>query len=134
MEGSPLSEKVNMQATKNALTLSGQLTFAEHRELLSLLHSVPAGVRIIDDVEFNEESKAPGVPATVGWVWIRSQPRGARIVIDDAETGLRTPARVEIQQGEHDLQLKLRGASSPLKKVQIQAGQTMEITETLEPK
>jgi hypothetical protein len=133
LEGSPLAEKVDMQATKNALTLSGELTFAEHRELLGLLHSVPAGVRIIDDVEFKEDSKVPPVPATVGWVWIRSQPRGARIVIDNAETGLRTPARVEIQQGEHEVQLKLRGASSPPRKIQVQPSQTMQLTETLEP-
>jgi serine/threonine protein kinase len=130
--GSPLAEKVNMQATTNALTLSGQLTFAEHRELLNLLHSVPSGVRIIDDVEFKEDSKIPPVPASIGWVWVRSQPRGARILIDNAETGLRTPARVEIQQGEHQVQLKLRGASSPLRTVLVQAGQTMQITETLD--
>jgi len=121
-----------MQATANALTVSGQLTFAEHRTLLSLLHSVPAGVRIIDDVEYKDDSNAAPVPATVGWVWIRSQPRGARIIVDNAETGLRTPARVEIQQGEHQLQLKLRGASSPQRTVQIEAGQTMQVTETLD--
>jgi serine/threonine-protein kinase len=132
LEGSALADKVTMHATTNALTLSGQLTFAEHRDLLSLLHSVPAGVRIIDDVEYKEDSKIPPVPASIGWVWIRSQPRGARIVIDNAETGLRTPARVEIQQGEHKVQLKLRGASSPLRTVQVQAGQTMQITETLD--
>jgi len=132
LEGSPLAEKVNMQATANALTLSGQLTSAEHRELLSHLHSVPASVRIIDDVEFKEDSNVPPVPASIGWVWIRSQPRGARIVIDNAETGLRTPARVEIQHGEHQVQLKLRGASSPQRTVQVQPGQTMQITETLD--
>jgi hypothetical protein len=132
LEGSPLAEKVNMQATTNALTLSGQLTFAEHRELLNLLHSVPSGVRIIDDVEFKEDSKIPPVPASIGWVWVRSQPRGARILIDNAETGLRTPARVEIQQGEHQVQLKLRGASSPQRTVQVQPGQTMQLTETLD--
>lgn len=132
MEGSPLADKLKMQATTKALTLSGQLTLAEHRELLNLLHSVPAGVRIIDDVEFQEDSKAPSVPASIGWVWIRSQPRGARIIVDDAETGLRTPARLEIQPGEHAVQLKLRGASSPRRTVQVQPGQTMQITETLE--
>jgi serine/threonine-protein kinase len=58
LAGQPLADKVKMQATANALTLSGSLTLAEHRQLLDHLRAVPAGVRVIDDTEFSEDSKA----------------------------------------------------------------------------
>ncbi len=47
-----LSDKVKVQATANALTLSGRVTPEEHLLLLNRLHWVPARVRIIDDLEY----------------------------------------------------------------------------------
>jgi serine/threonine-protein kinase len=129
----PLASKLKTQVTSNSLTLSGQLTFAEHQELLNHLHNVPSGVRVIDDVETDASANNAAASTSAGWVWVRSQPRGARIVIDNAETGLRTPARVEIPQGEHTLQVKMRGFSSPERTIQLEGGQTMQFTETLTP-
>ena len=53
-----LRNKVNIRATANAVTLSGSLSIAEHRELMAHLHNVPAGVRIIDDVDLTGDANA----------------------------------------------------------------------------
>ncbi len=60
---SPIADKLDIQTTANALTLSGTLTLAEHRELLGLLHAVPAGVRVIDDTDFSEGQTPTAAPA-----------------------------------------------------------------------
>jgi eukaryotic-like serine/threonine-protein kinase len=59
LAGSPLAGKVQFQAAGNALMLSGTLSTAEHRQLLDHLHTLPMGVRIVDDIEYGDESKAP---------------------------------------------------------------------------
>jgi len=131
LDGQPLADKVTIQATANALTLSGSLTLAEHRELLNHLRTVPAGVRVIDDIEFTEEAKASPAPAVAGWIWARSFPPGARILVDGAETGLRTPARLELQVGEHEVRFVRRGFVTVHRTVLVNAGQTIQFTETL---
>jgi len=131
LDGQPLADKVKIQATANALTLSGSLTLAEHRELLNHLRTVPAGVRVIDDIEFTEDAKASPAPAVAGWIWARSFPPGARILVDGAETGLRTPARLELQVGEHEVRLVRRGFVTVHRTVLVNAGQTIQFTETL---
>jgi hypothetical protein len=59
LAGQPVLDKVTIQATANALTLSGSLSLAEHRDLLDHLRAVPPGVRVIDDIELTENLKAP---------------------------------------------------------------------------
>ena len=131
LAGQPLADKVKIQATANAITLSGSLTLAEHRELLMHLHTVPVGVRVIDDVEYAEDLKGTAAPAGAGWIWVRSSPPGARILVDGAETGLRTPARLELQVGEHDVRLVRQGFGTAQRNVSVNQGQTMQFTETL---
>jgi serine/threonine-protein kinase len=126
-----LTSKVKMQVTGNTLTLSGQLTPREHSKVLTFLHDVPRGVRVIDDIGFADELKEVPAAAETGWVWIRSMPRGAKIFVDGSDTGLRTPARVEMRQGEHDVLLSLAGFVSPHRSILIKPGQNMQFTELL---
>ena len=63
LAGQPVLDKVTIQATANALTLSGSLSLAEHRDLLDHLRAVPTGVRVIDDIELTENPKASPAPA-----------------------------------------------------------------------
>jgi hypothetical protein len=56
---------------------------------------------------------------------------GARILVDGAETGLRTPARLELQSGDHEVQLVRRGFVTAHRNVKVESGQTMQFTETL---
>jgi serine/threonine protein kinase len=52
-----LANKVKLQVTGNTLTLSGRLSPGEHSKVLTLLHNVPGGVRVIDDIGFADEPK-----------------------------------------------------------------------------
>jgi len=131
LAGQPLADKVKIQATANALTLTGTLTLAEHRDLLQHLRTVPAGVRVIDDTEFAEEPNATPAAASVGWIWVRSAPPGARILVDGAETGQRTPARLELQAGEHEISFEQQGFVTTHRTVSVDQGETMQFTETL---
>jgi hypothetical protein len=131
LNGQPLADKVTIQSTANALTLSGSLTLAEHRDLLDHLRTVPAGVRVIDDIDLTENTKANPAPASAGWIWVRSSPPGARILVDGAETGLRTPARLELQAGDHEVRLVRRGFGTAHRSVTVNQGQTIQFTETL---
>jgi serine/threonine-protein kinase len=135
LAGQPLAEKVKIQTTSNALTLSGSLTLAEHRELFGHLRTVPAGVRVIDDTEYSEDPKTENAPtapaATVGWIWVRSTPPDARILVDGSETGMRTPARLELQPGEHDISLVHQGFGTTHRTVSLERGETMQFTEAL---
>jgi len=135
----PLAKKVTMQTAGRNLTLTGSLTLAEHRELLSHLRSVPSGVHVIDDLEYAEDANPPAAPAggatgsstSVGWIWVRSDPLGARILVDGAETGLRTPARLELQPGQHEIQLARRGFTTVHRSITVDGGHTIQFMESL---
>lgn len=135
LAGQSFNDKLKIQATGNSLTLSGSLTLAEHRELLQHLRAVPAGVRVIDDTEFTEGSNGASAPApapvSIGWIWVRSSPPGAKILVDGAETGQKTPARLELQTGGHEVRLVRQGNETVQRNVVVSQGQTMQFTETL---
>jgi serine/threonine protein kinase len=126
-----LSDKVKMQVTGNTLTISGQLTPREHSELLSHLRKVPARVHIIDNIGYSDERNEIPKVAEAGWVWVHSAPQGAEILVDGSDTGLRTPARVEMPQGEHEVLLTLQGFANARRMLLIRPGETMQFTELL---
>jgi serine/threonine protein kinase len=127
-----LNDKVKIQVTGNSLTLSGRLNPREHTKVLSLLHNVPGGVRVIDDIGFADEQNETPRAAELGWVWIRSTPPGAKIFVDGRERGLRTPARVAMSPGEHNIVLSIPGFISAQRSVQIQPGRNLQFTEPLD--
>jgi serine/threonine-protein kinase len=130
---SPLLNKVTIRPTANALTLSGSMNIAEHRELMTHLHNVPPSVRIIDDIDLTGDSKAASSApvASAGWIMVRSFPPAARILVDGRDTGLRTPSKLELQSGEHEVQLLRPGFETAHRKIAIETSQTVQFTETL---
>jgi hypothetical protein len=127
---SPLNNKVTTRATANALTLSGSMNIAEHRELMTHMHNVPAGVRIIDDIDLTSATPSASV-ASAGWMIVGSSPPAAKILVDGADTGLRTPSKLELKPGEHEVQLVRQGFGTAHRKIAIESGQTLQFTETL---
>ena len=125
------TDKVKTRVVANTLTLSGRLTPIEHRRLLNELHAVPPGIRIVDDIEYVSDLSGTQAAST-GWVWVRSEPRGAEILLDDADTGLRTPARIEMPQGQHNIRLSLGGFAGSQRTIAVQPGQTIQFTQPLE--
>jgi hypothetical protein len=131
LAGISLAGKVKMQVTGNTLTLSGLLTPRDHSKVLTLLHNVPGGVRVIDNIGFADDLKQTPPAAEPGWAWIRSTPPGAKIFVDGSDRGLRTPARIEMRQGEHEVVLSLPGFVSSHRSVLIQPGQNVQLSESL---
>jgi len=142
LAGQPLAGKVIMRAMGPNLTLLGTLTAAEHRELLAHLRSVPNGVHVVDDIGYAEGANASSpagasatapasAPASIGWIWVRSNPAAARILVDGAETGLRTPSRLELQAGDHQIEVVRRGFANVRRSMTLAPGQTMQFNETL---
>jgi len=127
-----LADRVKMQVTGNTLTLSGKLSPMEHGELLTHLRNVPAGVHVVDDIQYTEAANAVTAPKDVGWAWVRSTPPGAQISVDGKETGLRTPARVTVPPGDHDVLLTLPGFADAHRTVLVRTGENIEFTETLD--
>jgi serine/threonine protein kinase len=148
LAGQPLANKVTIQAAGRNITLSGSLTLAEHRELLGHLRSVPNGLHVIDDIADQTNSNSATAPAaaapvapasssatsatgTAGWIWVRSNPAGARILVDGAETGLRTPSRLELEPGDHDVQIVHKGFQNTHRSLTVEPGRTLQFTETM---
>jgi serine/threonine protein kinase len=128
-----LANKVKLHVTGNTLTLTGRLAPQEHSKVLTLLHNVPSGVRVIDDIGFADEQNEVPRPGPFGWVWIRSLPAGAEIFVDGNDRGLQTPSRVAMSQGEHDVVLALAGYAKSHRAVLIQPGRNMQFSEQLDP-
>jgi serine/threonine-protein kinase len=133
LAGLLLADKVKMQVTGSTLRLSGRLSPKEHGELLARLRNVPAGVYVVDDIQYTEVANAATPePKDAGWAWVRSTPPGAQISVDGRETGLRTPARVAMPHGDHDILLTLPGFANAHRTVLMRTGENLEFTEVLD--
>jgi serine/threonine protein kinase len=68
----------------------------------------------------------------VAWAQVESTPAGAEIWVDGVSTGQRTPARVEISSGIHNIGLKLDGYKSSRNAVQASDGGTVSVSPSLQ--
>jgi len=68
----------------------------------------------------------------VAWAQVESTPAGAEIWVDGVSTGQRTPARVEINSGIHNIALKLEGYRASRNAVQASEGGTVNISPSLQ--
>ena len=68
----------------------------------------------------------------VAWAQVESTPAGAEIWVDGVSTGQRTPARVEISSGIHNIGLKLDGYKPSRNAVQASEGGTVSVSPSLQ--
>ena len=73
------------------------------------------------------------LPPGVGWVGVMSTPVGAEIFVDGTDTGKKTPSRIELPQGEHQIVLTLAGYADIHKTVQVRGRQGAQVKEALTP-
>jgi eukaryotic-like serine/threonine-protein kinase len=57
-----LTGKASVQGVGNTLTITGKLRPGQHAALLNLLHDVPAGVKIVDNI--GDDTSAPAAPSS----------------------------------------------------------------------
>ena len=134
LAGLSMADRVKLKISGNTVTLSGKLSPKDYAELLTHLRNVPAGVHVVDEIEYTEVASAAPAPAAKdnGWAWIRSTPVGAQISVDGKGTGLRTPARVELPPGEHEVLLTLSGFNDVRRTILIHSSENLAFTEILE--
>lgn len=73
------------------------------------------------------------LPPGVGWVGVMSTPMGAEIFVDGKDTGKKTPSRIEVPQGEHQIVLTLAGYADVHKTVQVRGRMGAQVKEALTP-
>jgi serine/threonine protein kinase len=143
-----LTGKASVQGVGNTLTITGKLQPRQHAALLNLLHDVPAGVKIVDNIGDDSSvpataSATPAAPnaspaaptgaaeaptgSRVAWADVKSLPMGAEIYIDDFPTGHTTPARVQVPSGVHVFTLHLEGFRDLRRGVDVSDGGTVEV-------
>jgi Protein kinase domain/PEGA domain len=98
-----LSGRVKMDGIGNTLTLTGKLRPPEHRELLKVLRSAPAGVRVVDDIEYEDTPENAAGNGEAGEHPVPEGGRGGIHIVTDvigATAVLRGPAGREIRRCE----------------------------------
>jgi hypothetical protein len=89
-------------------------------------------VQVRDDGQARVETTLHPKNGRVAWAQVESTPAGAEIWVDGVSTGQRTPARVEISSGIHNITLKLDGYRASRSAVQASEGGTVSIAPSLQ--
>jgi serine/threonine-protein kinase len=80
-------------------------------------------------------AQLPARPAArgPGWIEVRTVPRGADILIDNTNTGRKTPDKLELPAGEYTLTLYLKGYVAVREKIVVTPNQTLQLNKALTP-
>jgi hypothetical protein len=89
-------------------------------------------VQVRDDSQAKVEAELHQKNGHVAWAQVESTPAGAEIWVDGVSTGQRTPARVEISSGIHNIALKLEGYKASRSAIQASEGGTVNIYPSLQ--
>ena len=88
-------------------------------------------VQVRDDGQAKVEAALHQKNGHVAWAQVESTPAGAEIWVDGIATGQRTPARVEISPGIHNIGLKLDGYKPSRSAIQASEGGTVSVFPSL---
>ena len=88
-------------------------------------------VQVREDGQSRVEAELHRKDGHVAWAQVESNPSGAEIWVDGAATGQRTPARVEIPSGIHNIALTLPGYRASRNTVQASEGGTVNVASDL---
>jgi len=133
-----IANKLKIHGTGNTLTLSGKLRPVEHGELLKLLKAAPAGVQVVDDIQYDDT--AVGGSAETNAHPVPASGRGAIHVITNVIGGTATASGAygysehcetpcsfsNLMPGDYNLEVKKNGFQPTQTAVQIRAGQTLD--------
>ncbi len=99
----------NKQPGQTPLTLS--LAPGNYNLVLALkgYELFSSAIQVRDDGQSKLNAELHPRNGNVAWAQVDSVPRGAEILVDGVSTGQKTPARVQIHSGMHNIALKLDG-------------------------
>jgi eukaryotic-like serine/threonine-protein kinase len=150
-----LTDAVQIHAAGDTLTLSGKLTSQEYRGLMGDLRDLPAGVRVIDHIEFASDSPensaatpprtsaappvaaqvaaTPAAAATIPALTVTSQPAGANVFVNGQRQPTQTPAKINLPAGTYRIAITKPGFLPYTAPVEIRAGQPAHLDAELSP-
>jgi eukaryotic-like serine/threonine-protein kinase len=88
-------------------------------------------VQVREDGQSKVQAELHRKDGHIAWAQVESNPSGAEIWVDGVATGQRTPARVEIPSGIHNIALKLAGYRVARNAVQASEGGTVIVSPDL---
>jgi serine/threonine-protein kinase len=142
-----LRSRLTIKGSANTLMLAGKLRPAEHGEVLKFLRSAPAGVQVVDDIQYDDspstdpsadDSQHPAAVPGRAAIHIISNVIGATASLSGADaTSARqceTPCGfVGLPAGNYKLQV-VKSGFQPLRTVlQLEAGKSLDQRLQLEP-
>ena len=142
-----LRSRLSIKGSGNTLMLSGKLRPAEHGDLLKFLRSAPAGVQVIDDIQYDDspnaeaagdDSKHPTAVAGRAAIHVITNVIGATATLNGSDPSdarkCDTPCNFSsLQPGNYSLQV-VKSGFQPLRTVlQLDAGKSVDQRLQLEP-
>jgi cytochrome c-type biogenesis protein CcmH/NrfG len=122
--------RYNITVRKQGYQDQTQPVQVEAEKLLSL--NVPLVPARAQGAQPAPATQAPAQqPAGKGWIEVRTIPPGADILINNASTGRKTPARIELAPGTYTLTIFARGYQVLQKQIQVEAEKTLTVNEAL---
>src|SRR5256885_10282150 len=134
-----IAGKLKIHGTGNTLTLSGKLRPSEHGDLLKFLKGAPAGVQVVDDIQYDdapvsgsapEPGSHPIPPPGRGTIHVITNVVGATAVVTGAynyTSRCETPCSFSnLDPGSYNLEVKKTGFQPTQTAPQIRAGQTLD--------
>ena len=141
-----LAGKIRIRGTGNTLTMGGRLKPAEHGDLLKFLKSAPAGVQVVDDIQYvealatgsNGGSSRPAPVPGRGAIYVTTNVPGATAVIPptDGEPAQQCATPCSLTQlfpGQYNLEVRKNGFQPMQTALQIRGGEVLNEKLTLEP-
>ena len=142
-----IASKLKIRGTGNTLTLSGKLRPSEHGEVLKFLKAAPAGVQVVDDIQYDDAPVSSGGNAEPSSHPVPAAGRGAIHVITNVvgatavATGdynfsqhCETPCSFSnLMPGSYNLSVKKNGFQPTQTALEIHAGQALDQKINLEP-
>ena len=138
--------RLSVKGTGSTLTLSGKLRPAEHRDLLRFLRNAPAGIQVVDDIQYDDSVVASpangefGHPAAVAdraAVHVITNVVGATAYLGTDSGGSRqceTPCSfAKLPPGDYGLQVVKSGFQPVQTALQLRAGDSLDQRIQLEP-
>ena len=142
-----ISGRLKIRRAGNTLTLSGKLRPSEHGDLLKFLKAAPAGVQVVDDIQYDDTPIKSGNNVEPGSHPVAAAGRGALHVITNvvgatASLGgdygyaehCETPCSFSnLMPGGYNLEVKKNGFQPMQTALQVRAGQSADQRISLEP-
>ena len=141
-----LRDRLSIKGSGMTLMLTGKLRPVEHSELLKFLRNAPAGIQVIDDIQYDDTSNSASPaddsakyqriqaqPIAQGLL-VTSEPAGADVFINGEKQSGQTPLTLPLPPGKYNVVLRLQGYDAYSGSVQVRDDRQLTVEAALRQK